>query len=187
MRLNLPICPRSNAPRLHWHGAAGHLLPSRQPAKETPSSPASPAQARHVAGAARATGPNAAAVTAAAAAAAAASFTVGQSLAIGGLALPAAQPVDSSTAVDGEGGLPATKRRGVAAGRGSPVYQLLCGQGGPVRPDEKTIKPTSERAFISLTSSKQQQPKWPLRRRLARRAHQTAMDILVPLSVSKLF
>ena len=36
--------------------------------------------------------------------------------------------------------MPAAKRRGLAVGRGSPVYQVVCGQGGPVMPDEKTIK-----------------------------------------------
>ena len=40
--------------------------------------------------------------------------------------------------------MPATKRRGVAAGRGSPVYQVVGGRGGPVMPDEKTIKAASE-------------------------------------------
>ena len=69
--------------------------------------------------------------------------------------------------------MPAAKRRGLAVGRGSPVYQVVCGQGGPVMPDEKL---DSEKSMTSPKSRKQQQPKWPLRRRLARRGKQEAPE-----------
>ena len=51
--------------------------------------------------------------------------------------------------------MPATKRRVLAAGRGSPVYQLLCGQGGPVMPDEKTVKAESEPTINTRLGSNQ--------------------------------
>ena len=56
--------------------------------------------------------------------------------------------------------MPAAKRRGVAAGRGSPVYHLLCVQGGPVRPDEKTIKAASEPTINTRLGSPREWPIW---------------------------
>ena len=50
--------------------------------------------------------------------------------------------------------MPAAKRRGLAVGRGSPVYQVVWGQGGPVMPDEKTIeKKADSEPTINLDNS----------------------------------
>ena len=56
--------------------------------------------------------------------------------------------------------MPAAKRRGLAVGRGSPVYQVVCGQGGPVMPDEKTIKAASEPTINTRLGSPREWPIW---------------------------